>query len=220
MLVGEWQQPDGQAGRVMLVIPATGSGERLGVLWGPSYAAESEWNRIGKLWRLERTDLSHGAGSNDSTGSSILSGARHGLPASYNARFAAICLTTSGRPALAAAAMTSPATPPPVRTAPPRPTPSPSFLPGRWSGVPRAAAGPSLSPVRHRGRCRREQRPAGGPALDQTRVDGGVGLHAFDQLDTSVLIATEAHERRGKPNRPSAFRGSISSVCSNWISDS
>ena len=46
ILVGEWQQPDGQAGRVMLVIPATSDGDRLGVRWGPSFATESEWKRV------------------------------------------------------------------------------------------------------------------------------------------------------------------------------
>jgi hypothetical protein len=45
ILVGEWQQEDGQAGRAMMEIPHGGKDERLDVLWGPSFTVRSEWKK-------------------------------------------------------------------------------------------------------------------------------------------------------------------------------
>jgi hypothetical protein len=45
ILVGEWEQKDGQSGRVMLIIPGGSGGERLGVAWGPSFTIHGEWKR-------------------------------------------------------------------------------------------------------------------------------------------------------------------------------
>ena len=46
LIVGEWQQQDGQSGRIMLSFSLGSNWEQLEVNWGSAFVARSTWKRV------------------------------------------------------------------------------------------------------------------------------------------------------------------------------